>query len=101
MPKPRRRIELAFTTSVEVIETTAGATRDAMSANEGTLTAVTVADPELVWIGADCAFDLRIRPRSALITMPNAAEAMMIATVDKMRFVREFMIACSSFGVGT
>src|SRR5438105_10518571 len=74
------------------METTAGATREAMSAKDGMVTDVTAA-PDEVWIaGADCAFDFRIRPRSALMTMPNATDAMMIAMVDKIRLVRGFMM---------
>src|SRR2546423_13558394 len=73
------------------METTAGATRDAMSANDGIATEVTVALDDVVWMGVDCAFDLRIRPRSALMTTPNTTEAMTIATVDRMRLVREFI----------
>ena len=85
-------MSLDFTTSVDVTDTTAGATRDAMSANDGIVTDVTAA-PDDVWIGTtDCAFDFRIRPRSALTTMPNATDAMTIARVDKMRFVVEFII---------
>src|SRR5260370_35059206 len=99
MPKFRRRISLALTTSVEVIETTAGATRVAMSANDGIVTDVTGA-PEVVWIVVeDCAFDFRIRPRAALTTMPNATDAIMLARVDKMRLVIEFMAVDCSLSV--
>jgi hypothetical protein len=81
-----RRRSLVFTTSVVVIETTAGMTRAATSANDGIVTAVTA--PCAVWIGAVCcAFDLRIMPRSALMITPKATEAMMIASVDRMRLV--------------
>ena len=76
-------------TSVEVMETTAGMTRAATSANEGMVTEVT--GPAVVWIGDDCAFEFFIMPRSALRTMPNATEAMMIAIVDKMRLVDGFI----------
>src|SRR6266480_3098648 len=78
-------------TSVEVMETTAGATRDAMSANDGIATDVTAVLDDVVWMGADCAFDLRIRPRSALMTTPKTTDAMAIATVDRIRLVREFI----------
>ena len=81
-----------MTTSVEVMETTAGATRAAMSANDGTVTLVT--GPLVVRIVAVCALDFCIRPTSALMMMPNATDATMIAMVDRMRLVREF-IACS------
>src|SRR5207253_11066702 len=80
-----RRRSLVLTTSVEVMETTAGMTRAATSANEGMVTEVT--GPEEVWIGDDCAFDFFIMPRSALRTIPNATDAMMIAIVDRMRLV--------------
>src|SRR3954447_3503627 len=79
-------------TSVDVIDTTAGMTRAATSANDGMVTAATGVAPELVWMAAeDCAFEVRIRPRSALMTTPNATEAMMIAIVDRMRLVDEFI----------
>ena len=88
MPKPRFR--LVFTTSVVVMETTAGATRAATSANDGIVTEVT--GPEGVWRGvAVWAWDCRINPRSAVRTTPKATDAMMIASVDRMRFVDEFM----------
>src|SRR5438874_12237920 len=86
---PRRRMSLLRTISVVVMETTAGMTRAATSANEGMVTAVT--GPEVVWIGDDCALEFFIRPRSALTTTPNATEAMMIAIVDKRRLVDEFI----------
>ena len=89
MPKPRRRKSPVFTTSVEVMETTAGATRAAMSANDGTVTVVT--GPVEVWMGLDCAFDLRITPRSALMITPKATEAMTIAIMERTRLLREFM----------
>ena len=73
----------------QVMEPTAGITRAATSANEGELTEVT--GPELVWMGADCALDLRIIPRSELRTTPKATEAMMIARVDKKRLVDGLM----------
>src|SRR5436853_3542740 len=84
-----RRRSLVLMTSVEVIETTAGITRDATSANDGMVTAAT--GPDVVWIGDDCAFELFIIPRSALSTTPKATEAMMIAIVDRMRLVDEFI----------
>src|SRR5438876_4348086 len=100
MPNGCRRMLFVLITSVEVMETTAGATLDAMSANDGIVTEVTVAFDDVVWIGADCAFDFRISPRSALTTMPNTTDAMTIATVDKMRFVREFIVVvCSLCGL--
>src|ERR1700693_854154 len=91
MPKPRRRRSLAFTTSVEEMETTAGATREAMSANDGIVTEVTA--PDEVWMGGelDCAFDLRITPRSALMITPKATDAMMIAIIERILLLREFM----------
>ena len=42
-------------------------------------------------MAAVCAFDFCIRPRSALTMTPNATEATMIAIVDRMRFVDEFI----------
>src|SRR5256885_10733214 len=88
MPMPRFR--LVFTTSVVVMETTAGATRAATSANDGIVTEVT--GPDDVWTGtAVCALDCRINPRSAVRTTPKATEAMMIASVDRMRLVEAFM----------
>ena len=71
------------------METTAGATRAAMSANDGTVTVVT--GPDEVWMGLDCACDLRITPRSALMITPKATEAMTIAIMERMRLLREFM----------
>src|SRR5256885_4438972 len=76
-------------TSVEVMDTTAGMTRAATSANEGMVTAAT--GPDEVWMGDDCAFEFFIMPRSALSTMPKATDAMMMAIVDKMRLVDEFI----------
>src|SRR5471032_2096933 len=69
--------------SVVVMETTAGATRAATSANEGVATEVTV--PWVVWIGPDCAFDFLMKPRSAVMRTPKATDAMMIAIVEKIR----------------
>src|ERR1700682_5625476 len=56
-PKLRRAV---CTTSVVVMETTAGATREARSANEGTATEAI--GPDEVWVGLDCALHFRIRP---------------------------------------
>src|SRR5438477_414414 len=89
MALARRRRSLVFTTSVEVMETTAGATREAMSANDGIVTEVTA--PDEVWMGLDCALDLRITPRSALMITPKATDAMMIAIIERIRLLREFM----------
>src|SRR5438045_3361422 len=73
------------------METTAGMTREATSANEGIVTAVT--GPDDVWIGVtDWACDFCIIPRSALISTPNATEATMIAAVDKVRLFEWFMV---------
>src|SRR5581483_4151891 len=84
------RISLLLTISVERMETTAGITRAATSANDGIVTLVT--GPDDVWIcGAGCACELRIRPRSALMITPNATEAMTMAMVDKIRFVDAVM----------
>ena len=94
MPSPRLR-SAVFTTSVDVMETTAGATRAAMSANEGIVTVVT--GPALVVIGPVCAFDLRITPRSALMMMPNATDAITIAISERMRLLREFIEVSGSF----
>src|ERR1051325_10639472 len=85
-------------TSVVVIDTTAGMTRAATSANDGMVTEVTVA-PDDVRISGVCAFDFRIRPRSALMITPNATDAMMIAIVDRMRLVDEFMTSSGSFAL--
>src|SRR5205823_3719532 len=83
---PRRRRSLLRTISVVVMETTAGMTRAATSANEGMVTAVVA--PVVVWmVDVVCAFDLRMRPRSALMMIPNATDAMMMAIIDKTRFV--------------
>src|ERR1051325_1468500 len=87
---PKLRFRLVFTTSVVVMETTAGATRAATSANDGIVTEVTgpaaVCTGVVVW-----ALDCRINPRSAVRITPKATEAMMIAIVDRMRLVDEFM----------
>src|SRR5437899_7364313 len=91
MPKFRRCMSLVLTTSVEVMDTTAGATRAAMSAKDGMVTDVTVALGDVVWMDVACAFDFRISPRSALTTIPNATDAMTIAIVDKKCLVREFI----------
>src|SRR5216684_15015 len=85
------RRSLVLMTSVDVIDTTAGITRAATSANDGMVTETAGTPPEVVWIAADCAFEVRIRPRSALMTTPNATEAMMIAIVDRMRLVDGFI----------
>src|SRR5581483_11879866 len=101
MPKPFGCIEVCLTTSVEVMETTAGATREAMSANDGIATEVTGALADVVWIvEADCAFDFRIRPRSALMTTPKTTDAMTIAIVDRMRLVREFINVAAPYSMG-
>src|SRR5437016_1148590 len=71
------------------METTAGMTRAATSANDGMVTEVT--GPLVVWMGDVCALDFFISPRSALTTMPKATEAMMMATVDRMRLVDWFI----------
>src|SRR5258708_4352033 len=52
MPDPRLRRSLVWTISVVVIETTAGATRAATSANDGVVTHVTA--PCHGWMGAEC-----------------------------------------------
>src|SRR5438874_13787306 len=104
MPKPWPRALVCTTSTVE-IETTAGATRAARSANEGTVTEVT--GPAGVAIvptaGAGWACDWRMKPRSALIAMPNAIEAIAIAIVERMRLVDEFMgflaPCCRSYGL--
>ena len=48
MPNGCRRMLFVLITSVEVMETTAGATLDAMSANDGMVTEVTVALGDVV-----------------------------------------------------
>jgi hypothetical protein len=78
-------------TSVDVIETTAGMTRAATSAKDGIVTDATGVPLDVVWMVDDCASEGRIRPRSALMTTPNATEAMMIAIVDRMRLVDGFI----------
>src|SRR5436305_7693453 len=85
------RRSLVLMTSVDVIDTTAGMTRAATSAKDGMVTDATGVPPDVVWMADDCACEGRIRPRSALMTTPNATEAMMIAIVDRMRLVVEFM----------
>ena len=76
----------SFTISVVVIETTAGLTRAATSANEGMV--IDVTGPCAVVIGVEvCALDFCIRPRSALMRTPNPTDAMMIATIDRMRLL--------------
>src|SRR3954447_4870678 len=90
-PNGLLRRSAALMTSVDVIETTAGMTRAATSAKDGMVTEATGAPDEVVWIADDCACEGRIRPRSALMTTPNATEAMMIAIVDRMRLVVGFM----------
>src|ERR1700680_3146842 len=42
-------------------------------------------------MGLDCAFDLRITPRSELMITPKATDAMMIAIIERKRLLREFM----------
>src|SRR5438876_353661 len=83
------RRSLVLMTSVDVIDRTASMTREATSENEGMVTATT--GPDDVWIGDDWAVDFFIMPRSAPRTMPNDFEAIMIAIVDKMRLVDEFI----------
>src|SRR5258708_1471815 len=85
------RRSLVLMTSVEVIETTAGMTRAATSAKDGMVTETAGTPLEVVWIAADWAFEVGIRPRSALTTTPNATEAKMIAIVDRMRLVDGFI----------
>src|ERR1051325_8557642 len=58
-----------------------------------------VVGPDGVRISGVCAFDFRIRPRSALMITPNATDAMMIAIVDRMRLVDEFMTSSGSFAL--
>jgi hypothetical protein len=89
MPKLRRRCSLARTISVERMETTAGMTRAATSANEGMVTDGTA--PGVEGVETDCAFEVRISPRSALMRIPNATDAMTIAIVERMRLVDAFI----------
>src|SRR5207302_367758 len=88
IPVPRLRMSLVLTISVVVIETTAGMTRDATSANDGMVTDVAGSTADVVWIGATvCAIVFGMRPRSALIRTPKVTDAITIAMVDNMRFI--------------
>ncbi len=84
-PNPCGFISLVCTISVEVIETTAGLTRAATSANDGIVIVVMGPCAELD-VAICCACDGRIIPKSALISTPKATEAMTIAMVDNKRF---------------
>src|SRR4051812_43038513 len=79
------------------MDTTVGSTRAATSANDGIVTDVT--GPCAV--GTDvavCACDCCMNPRSAVMSTPNATDAITIAMVDNILFVAWLIASfCSSW----
>src|SRR5437660_6445591 len=74
---------------------TAGATRAAMSANDGIVTEDTA--PDEVWIGADCALDLRIMPRSEEHTSELQSRGHLVCRLllEKKNARRQILISTS------